>query len=555
MRSKAKILHQLPPPGRLRPLLGCVLATAALALPFVPLPGGAATASGGGPAPEENLFPSFDESVEDYPEETIPSPASTPPDPEPPVTQTGDDDATAGDPASFPTLEATLDDDARDELFPDVFEGDDARPNQGDELSFQSISVPKVDEIEALIEIAEIQIDTGEYLDAERALKASVKLTENRTSRYDPKLITPLVLLGDARAGMGNYPAALEAYERAVHLTRINEGLHAPAQVEVVYKEAASLAAMGKFEAANDRQEYAYGVLQRAYEPYDEALVPGLFRLAEWYERSYNVFEARNLYEYAREVLERAHGSDDARLIPALRGIADTYRLERFPPYYVPSPESISVGAGNGYPMRGGQPTPVNRYSNGERALRQILKIQEQNPEATEADVVDAVLSVADWNLLFEKYSRAFPLYQYAHKLLSESTTATGTEVQEYLGTPAPLYLPMPPGPKTPPLEMAATPAEGYVELSYSVTERGTVADLKTLGSEPEGLMDIKVRRGMRAARFRPRFEADAPVETTGLTYRYTFHYYPEDSEEDSDAEGQEPGKAGTQSLASGGAG
>jgi hypothetical protein len=460
------------------------------------------------PAAGENLFPTFDESVEDYPEE----------------------------------------------VFPHVFEGDDARPNEGDALSFQAISAPKINEIDALIEIASLQIDTGEYLDAERALKASVKLTENRAGRYDAKLITPLVLLGDSRAGMGNYPAALEAYGRAVHLTRINEGLHSPDQVEVVYKEAASLAAMGDFQGANNRQEYAFDILERAYGPYGEELVPGLYKLAAWYLRSYNIFSARALYEYAAEALLRAHGANDPALIPALLGIADTYRLERFPPYYVPDIGGASLSSGGGYPVRGGAPMPVNRFSNGERALRQVLKIQEENPEASATEVVEAVVAVADWNLLFEKFSRAYPLYQYALKMLAESEAFSEEEIAGYFDTPVPLYRPLPPGPKPPPMEMRSTPVEGFVELSYSVNGRGAVGDLKTLGSEPEGLMDIKVRRGMRAARYRPRFEGGEPAATEGLTYRYTFQYYPQDSEETPEAEDQdqEPNQSEGQSLAAG---
>ena len=458
----------------------------------------------------ETLFPGFDESVEDYP----------------------------------------------DEVFPNHFEGDDAHPSEGDALSFQSIAPPPINDIDALIEIASLQIDTGEYLDAERALKASVKLTENRTSRYDPKLITPLVLLGDSRAGMGNYPEALEAYGRAVHLTRINEGLHSPEQVEVVYKEAISLAAMGDFEAANDRQEYAFDVLERAHGPYAEELVPGLYKLAAWYESSYNIFSARALYQYAAEALTRAHGATDPSLIPALTGIADTYRLERFPPYYVPVSGSVAMsGGGAGYPTRGGNPTPVNRYSNGERALRQVLKIQEENPEASQMDVVEAVLAVADWNLLFEKYSRAYPLYQYAQKMLAASEGGSEEEAAAYFDEPLPLYLPLPPGPKTPPLEMQSTPAEGFVELSYTVNERGSVGDLKTLASEPEGLMDIKVRRGMRASRFRPRFENGEPAETEDLTYRYAFRYYPKDEEDSPEAEEDaEPDEREGQTLAAGAA-
>ncbi len=59
------------------------------------------------------------------------------------------------------------------------------------------------------------------------------------------------------------------------------------------------------------------------------------------------------------------------------------------------------------------------------------------------------------------------------------------------------------------------------------MTPLGEVTDLKTVASEPEGMMDFKVRRGMRVARFRPRLDGDAPVASPNQIYRHTFTYYP----------------------------
>ena len=72
---------------------------------------------------------------------------------------------------------------------------------------------------------------------------------------------------------------------------------------------------------------------------------------------------------------------------------------------------------------------------------------------------------------------------------------------------------------------------EGYVEVGYTVDDRGLVGDLTTLGSQPEGLLDFKVRKALRMARFRPRFDGDVPVTTTNLKYRHTFSYFPRSDE------------------------
>ena len=46
------------------------------------------------------------------------------------------------------------------------------------------------------------------------------------------------------------------------------------------------------------------------------------------------------------------------------------------------------------------------------------------------------------------------------------------------------------------------------------------------VAADPEGLMDFRTRKAIKAARFRPRFEAGEPVETTGVEYRHEFVYY-----------------------------
>jgi outer membrane biosynthesis protein TonB len=63
--------------------------------------------------------------------------------------------------------------------------------------------------------------------------------------------------------------------------------------------------------------------------------------------------------------------------------------------------------------------------------------------------------------------------------------------------------------------------------MAYTVTERGQVQKLKTVASEPPDLMDFKVRKAMRHARFRPRIEAGVAVSTPNLIYRHRFQYFP----------------------------
>jgi tetratricopeptide (TPR) repeat protein len=394
-----------------------------------------------------------------------------------------------------------------------------------------------VEQAQELVKTAALQVDTNEFRDAAKTINASVIMLEEHVGRYDQTLVEPLTILGRALHGQGNYPEAIDAYERAVHVTRINGGLHSTEQVTIIYQEAESWAAMGDLEHANHRHEYAYETLLRAYGLESVEIVPGMYELAHWYRQQNNIFSARALYQHAARALSLAYGMEDARLIPALQGIAETYRAERFPPYHNPHQKSgVSVSTGPSAPGTYRARVQVNQFADGERALQQIVRIQEANPEATIGDVTVAMLDLADWNLMFESWERAFTLYEFCYKVLGEEGEATDEQLTTYFGEPRPLYLPLPDGPSTPPADLSAVPTQGFVEMVYSVTEKGRIRKLTTVASEPPGLMDFKVHRAMRTARFRPRIEAGVAVTTPNLIYRHRFEYYPLPEEVDKSA-------------------
>jgi TonB family protein len=379
--------------------------------------------------------------------------------------------------------------------------------------------------VAANIDTAAQQIQTGEYREAEIQLSASIAQIERDTSRYDRSLAQPLMLLGDALSGQAKYDEALPLYEQARHIIRVNDGLHAPAQVEILYREANALAAMGEIDKANARQEYAYDTMFRNHDKYDEALVPGVLHLAAWYEQTLNTFAARGLYEYAALIETRAHGEMDPRLIAPLEGLARTYREERFPPYRVPqSTDSIEMVGPGGFPATD-RPITINRFGQGEQALVQIVRITQANPNATPLDVALAELNLADWYLLFDNDERAVTIYVHARQVMRAQAGLNEDQITAYFTPPKSLWLPIPSNPPAP--EVRANPTEGHVEVSYTLTEDGKCTDLHTVASQPEGLMDMKVRRGLRVARFRPQFAGDVPVSAANMVYRHTFTYYP----------------------------
>ena len=375
------------------------------------------------------------------------------------------------------------------------------------------------------VDAATALVDAAEHLDAINIVEAAIGAIEERSSRYNLELARPLLVLGDALAGVGDHEGAFGAYDRALHITRVSLGLHHPDQVQVVYREAALLAKEGQYAKANRRHEYAYGILLRSHGGDDPALLPGLFVLADWYMANFNIFSARELYDHAAKVAATRLTIDHPARIRALRSIAATYRSERFPPYYTRRSESPATpGSYAGFQYRPSG-SSINRFAKGELALIEVIKLIQANDAAHDQDrkVAEAMLELGDWFLMFDKHRRALALYQHVWELLQPTPALLAQTFAE----PTPLYLPLPRDPQKPERATPVTARKGVVELSIDINTRGMVSRIDTLHSEPPELMDFKVRRAVKRARYRPAFDGDTPKATEDVRVKHTFVYYP----------------------------
>ena len=366
----------------------------------------------------------------------------------------------------------------------------------------------------------ELQLDASEFDAAAAAAERVIKEIENRSNRHDIELARPLMLLGDARLGVADVVGALDAYDRSLLVTRVNKGLFTPDQVEVVYREATAHAALGDRDTANDRHEYAFDLLTRAYGHDDPKLIPGLFLLADWYNKDHNIFIARRMLAQAVLLGKRHLRADDPQTIRALKGLARTFREERFPS--IAPDETRGLANASSYRSNSRfQQVQLNNFSPGERALIEVINIEMARPDGSDEEVATAMLELADWYLLFEKYSRAFPLYTRIWELLESDPEG----LEAVFKDPTPLYLPLPASPAA---TIPSTMEDGIVELALTVTDRGLVSDLSTLRSEPEGMMEFQVRKATRRARYRPAFVEALPVLTEDVRIEYRFPYKPD---------------------------
>ena len=371
-----------------------------------------------------------------------------------------------------------------------------------------------------------VDVENAEYAKAEAFLAPYLRAVEAARHRYHPDLLRPLLLLGDAQFGQGNYPGALDSYSQAVQVSRVSDGLFTPNQVEAVYKQSEALQRLGDGKAATRREEYAYEVLARAYGTENEAMLPGVFRLARWYKDAYNVFAARALYQQALKIYGANGKASTSQAIPALQGLVETYRMERFPPFYVDDRESTSLVA----TRSGGQfanydvPLQINSFPVAERALQEVIRIRQQDANTGPTPVSEAILDLADWHLMWEHFRKAHTLYEHVYERFQKVGTV---DPNSFFAEPVLLHFAMPRDPRSPPPGKREEQAEGFVEVQFQVSMNGSVRNMKVVASEPEGLMDFPVRRSLRHARYRPAMVDGKAVPYEGQVFRHEFNFFP----------------------------
>ena len=186
------------------------------------------------------------------------------------------------------------------------------------------------------------QIRAGEADVVLENLDEEIKSIELNSHRYDEALVIPLTLKGDALFEQEQFVEALDTFERARHIARVSDGLFSINQVPLLYREAKAFRLLGDFATSTKREEYAFEVAAKSVGKFDASLLPAIHRIADYYLATYNFFQAKQLYRRAVQIHQLSGTINTENAIPALRGVAEAQRLQRFPPYFVADPTTIS---------------------------------------------------------------------------------------------------------------------------------------------------------------------------------------------------------------------
>ncbi|MDE0658077.1 MAG: energy transducer TonB [Gammaproteobacteria bacterium] len=366
-----------------------------------------------------------------------------------------------------------------------------------------------------LVAALESQLDIGEFEDA--SMQAEQWLETQDRDGYDLSLAKPFMLLGDARMGMRDPLGAIEAYDRARHITRLATGIQGTDQLPILYREADAFSALGDDVTANDRQEFAFDISRRMYGADDPGHMIGTYRLIHWYRHHYKYLSAHVLFEQLLDISREHLPPGDPLHLRMLREHAQLFRHRVFGRRTIGRGRFLATPPGL-LPHRYRQ--NVSSFREARNALREVVDIQESNPFATDAELATALLDYADWHLMFGDYPVAVRHYRRIWELLASDPERRA----ELFGEPTPLFLPLPSDPGYR-LRRVGMHRDGIVHLALTVTHRGHVIGSKSLEVAPRNIMEFKVRKAAKRARFRPAFLDGKPVKVRGHPLRYVYSY------------------------------
>ena len=390
--------------------------------------------------------------------------------------------------------------------------------------------------------LAATQLMMGLHLESERNFKRSIGLVESHGEKYSAALGTKLEHLGVLYFGTQRYELARETFRKAQHIMHRNGGVYTLEQLDLLNGITRISIKTHEFEEADVQQKFYYRINLNNYGEDDPRMVPVMNRLGEWLKATGQFSDALDMFRKAVVLLDETGGSERDMLRP-LRGIASVLYLKG--------------------------------VCCAEKTLQEVLDSIRRDPTADRADEIDAMIHLADMNMINKNLKKARQIYQNAwDKLASKDRTnglaesVFGTPVllgvrgvkdvvdafrrvrqtsrtqviytaaledgnawsisfgseeskplKKLIGRPLPLcYRQVTKAGSEKELETF------YIDLDFTVTGAGNVAHVSIIDSNAPIKLKRYVKNILKKLRYRPRLIEGEAVDTDHMTIRQTFH-------------------------------
>lgn len=378
------------------------------------------------------------------------------------------------------------------------------------EMSIVQTGPQSNDTARSLSNLGLVQHLVGNYEAAQQNFQAAIDIIKDNEDKLSSMLINPLKGLGAAQLANGRPDLATETYSQAVHISHVNSGPHNLEQVEILEALAETNLRIGELSAAKNNQDMIYALTLRHYSGESMDLIDPLMRRASWQRRTGFILDERATYRRIIRIIETKYGKDDLRLIEPLMRLGESY-------FYVDTSESNSF-----------QSTSV---TSGELHFKRAERLAEEHPDATWRMLVETKLALGDHYNFRGNPGRARKVYAEVWDLLSEDAERLETRQQvleqlvalnedavtHYVGSAT----------RADRASANSEIREGRIVVTYDVSSRGRVGNLRIIEEEPGQFDDMRrtVVRELRTRIFRPRHVDGHPVDTPNQVFRHTYYY------------------------------
>lgn len=407
---------------------------------------------------------------------------------------------------------------------------------------------------------------TGQQTEQER-LEQAVATLEASGDTWHPMIAESMISLARLLQAEDKHTDALVTLERAVHISRVNHGLFSLEQGPAVKMQVQSHLALGEWDEADSLEQYHFYIHSRSLGGGNPDLIPALLSYAEWHLDAFadrrgelpttRLIDAYRLYSVAMSLVDAQPEPEKYPRERYLQRLAYlSWLMHRTGVQNRPETlyaktrqvddewaERITTGE---YRLHN------NPFLQGEYVLGQIVAMREQRVAESPLGSsiqremrklhAEAVLDMADWNLLFDRRQRAESVYKQAWELLASEDDALKKDVFDRMVLIPSFENFMQPE-QTMELAQGSSIAMAtafsatramrdqprqswpWVTMRFDLTRNGRVTNVELMESSTE--INENVRRNMvmalRGSVLRPALRDGTPDITRGLVYRFPY--------------------------------
>lgn len=332
--------------------------------------------------------------------------------------------------------------------------------------------------------------------EAQQQIFDAIAAAEASGGKRSAELVGPYTELTMLYLEARDYDLALAAITEALHVVRVNFGLYSLEQAPLLRLSGRVEEARGDPAAARTLEQEVLALARR--NPNDLDTIPILRELAD----RRGVFGMQYRAEAINVLLRNElYTSEELRTLEMelVRGI-------------LPYGPSRTLVRGRAYEI-------------GRDSLRRLAAYSTARAEPLLARV-DALVAIADWDLLFKEKGSALEIYEEAYALLKQNGVEQSA-IDRIFAPTVPVALPA--FWRNPLLPTAESTAEsiGYVEVAFEISKYGIASGIEVLDTSTSSNETVKRNfvNWIESNRFRPRVVGEEIARSAPVVARYYVRY------------------------------